>query len=288
MTSTTRWIGRLAPALAAATCLAVPQPARAATLVSHFEFDGDTTNSVGGAPDGAIVGGASGIGAGFLGTGSLSLAENEYFDMTAGGFPNNAGVLGGTVAFWVKTAPNLTNAQIANKTLLGSVNQNDSMALLWGTNGVGNMQLFPRAAAGGQYRLRLTPGGDVFALERSWADGQWRHLAVTWQAGATGGDFVGSIYIDGVEIQTGGADFTLDTADPTSAWEFPLTLGGRNNRGTVDQFLPGGMMIDDYRVYDGPLTAAEIARLAVPEPTAAGLLACGVLAAVGRRHARAS
>jgi hypothetical protein len=253
----------------------------AAMLITHYKFEGNTTNSVGGSPNGTIVGGSSGIGSGRIGTGSLSLAQNEYMTTTTSGHPNTSGLFSGTVAFWIKTAPNLADSQLPNRQFLGNLNNTgDSTAILIGTNGVGNLQLFLRAAQVSptqQIQLRLAPGGNVLTLDRRWADGDWHHLAFTWQAGATGGAFNGDIYVDGVALQTNKTGFTFDTGDTINPWDHPMVIGGRNNRGTVDQFLPGGMMLDDFRVYNMPLTQSEIERLfLIPEPASFLILLGGV------------
>ena len=265
--------------------------AEAANLVSHYEFEGNTNDSVAGGPTGTIVdfnpgNPASGLGAGKIGAGALDLNFGDIMTTTTSGHPTGADLLSGTIAMWVMTAPGLTDGELSNINLMGNLNDLDSTAYLFGTNGVGNLQLFPRAADGSQARPRVAPGGDVFALERSWADGQWHHLAVTFDNGPANGSSTGQWYIDGNPIDTQVADQALNSGDTFSPWEFDMVIGGRNNRGNPDGFLPGGVMLDDIRVYDMPLSQSEINQLPglIPEPTALALSLLGLVASAGYRR----
>lgn len=272
---------------ALAICLFVSLAADAQTLISHYEFEGNTDNSVAGGSSGTIVdfnpgNPASGLGAGAVGSGGLNLNFGDYMGITTAGEPNGAVLHDMTIAMWIKTAPGLTDGELGNIQIMGALNDADSTALLLGTNGVGNLQLFPRVSTGGFNRPRLEPGGDVFALERSWADGQWHHIAISMTNGATNGDAVGQWYIDGQPIDTGlsGGSGGIDTSLTFSPWEFELIIGGRNNRGAPDSFLPGGMMLDDIRVYSGALSASQVAAL-VPEPTSLVMLLAGSVGLLG-------
>ncbi|HMO85282.1 MAG TPA: LamG domain-containing protein [Lacipirellulaceae bacterium] len=257
----------------------------AATLVSHYRFDGNTHDSVPGGPAGVIVdfnpgSPTSGLGAGRVGSGSLRLEFGDYMSTTTAGRPTGDDFDAGTIAFWIKTAPNLTNSQLANVTFMGTLNSGaDQTAYLLGTNGVGNLQLFPRAADGSQSRPRLAPGGNVNTLNREWADGQWHHIAISFSFGPANGSTMAQWYINGVAADTNIAEQLLNSQDIFNPWEFDMIIGGRNNRGAPDQFLPGGLMLDDIRIYNGVLSPVEIAALAaLPEPSAICLLGVGATA----------
>ncbi len=81
--------------------------------------------------------------------------------------------------------------------------------------------------------------------------GQWYHVAATWDGSEV------RIYVGGVLDKTPpdlrGGTIGTDTR--------PLYIGGR---GTAD-VLDG--IVDDVRIYDRALTAAEVAELATPSPS---------------------
>lgn len=268
----------------AAVLTVVVTTTQAASLITHYEFEGGTSNSVGGAPNGTLVdfnpgNPAPSITPGVVGAGSLNLPFGDVMQTTTAGNPTGTDFAAGTIALWIKTAPGLNSGDVANSTIWGNLNQNDSTAFLLGTNGVGNLQLFPRAADGSQARPRVAPGGDVFTYEGSWADGNWRHIAISWENGAANGSTTAQWYIDGQPIDTQVADQALNNTDVFAPWEFEMTIGARNNRGSLDQFLTGGMMLDDIRVYDMALSTAEIRALpgVIPEPATMVLLALGAI-----------
>jgi hypothetical protein len=96
-------------------------------------------------------------------------------------------------------------------------------------------------------------GGNVQG-DSNITDGQWHHVAVTVQEGATISYPDVILYVDGI-------DDTRATVDPEV---FNLTadqdvrIGSRPS--SNDRFFIGA--IDDVRIYDGPLTPEEIAWLA--------------------------
>lgn len=74
----------------------------------------------------------------------------------------------------------------------------------------------------------------------------WSHVALVWD-GTTQFTF-----IDGVEVESEAGDIDFDTRD--------ITIGADDNTGVVDLPYPG--MVDDIRIYDRALEAAELAALA--------------------------
>ena len=245
-------------------CLLATSAAHAQTLISHYTFDGNTDNSIAGQTDGVLVdfnpsNPASSLGPGIVGSGALELNFGDYLSLGTLGQPNGNLLHDVTIATWVRTAESLTDGELSNVTLLGELNDSDSTGLLFGTNGVGNLQLFPRAADGSQARPRLEPGGDVFALERSWADGEWHHLAFRWNGGAeqgSGEPELASVFLDGVNLGGAPTNHFLDSTDTQNEWQFPLAIGARNNRGTLDGFFDGAL--DDFRIYSDFLSDEEI------------------------------
>jgi len=96
-------------------------------------------------------------------------------------------------------------------------------------------------------------------------DGEWHHAAITWGPNPTDA----GMYLDGVRAavsfvssrdSTSGADFT--------AWQFPMTLGAGNKRGTITAPLDGDL--DDARLYDRVLSTADIQALAAIPPAEPG------------------
>ena len=91
------------------------------------------------------------------------------------------------------------------------------------------------------------------------ADGQWHHVAMSFQSGVSNGSV---IYVDGVAV----ANIKITVASQN---QFGLAIGsGDSNAGTYQNFTG---TIDEVHVWDRVLTASEIAGLVPAETT--GLLA---------------
>ncbi|MEP3836162.1 MAG: LamG-like jellyroll fold domain-containing protein [Algibacter sp.] len=82
--------------------------------------------------------------------------------------------------------------------------------------------------------------------------GVWHHVAFTYAGGTTLEDII--FYIDGVATTNDGGN----SANPFNTVNDKLTIGSRGNN-TLKWFDGGG--IDDLRVYDSALTAAEITSI---------------------------
>lgn len=102
------------------------------------------------------------------------------------------------------------------------------------------------------YRLRFIPGGGGSANQANmpqFNDGQWYHLAVTYDAAT---DLV-SFYHNGALI---GTSTDAVAGGYAGAANSPLYIGSRN---ATDLFLDG--TVDDVRVYNRALTEAEILEI---------------------------
>ena len=109
-------------------------------------------------------------------------------------------------------------------------------------------------------RIYLHAGGTNDYVQTgagTWTEDSWHHLAGTWDGGTA------RIYLNGVELAT----TTVGTpSDPTAE----TARIGKLPSGDFWQF-PGA--IDDLRVYDDAISAADVAVLATPDSTAPTLLA---------------
>ena len=206
-----------------------PAAPDATGLVSHFAFDGNTSDSTGahpGTPVGspAFVEGKMGQAISLNGTG-------DYVDLVG-----YKGVLGAgpvTVAAWVKTTSTVTGAIIG-----------------WGPN-VGGQRFGFRIDAG---RLRHEHHGGNIQGDTVMNDGAWHHVAITVQAGATISHPEAILWLDG-------ADDTRPTTDP-DPYALTADLDVRiGSRPAADDRLFMGE-IDELYIYERALSQAEIAYLA--------------------------
>ncbi|MEQ8847421.1 LamG-like jellyroll fold domain-containing protein [Botrimarina sp.] len=290
----------------AAALLLAASIASGADLISHFTFDSDYTNSADPALDSTLQNGT------FIDSGAIVGDGAAYFDgfddFASAGVDAVPGAGGayyqGTVALWVRGDGGPSGSRV----FMGQQNGNpatfggdDRMSFQIDTNGAGSVQIFIRTHDGTETNNRLKfrheePGStNEERFPTGWNDGEWRHLAYTWRVDASGtvADDV-QIYIDGAPVGTVITEAALE-ADPAKSpilpWEAPgMFIGARNNRiaqgGTADAHFKG--WLDDIRVYDDVLTAAEVQglyRLGIPEPSGAALAGLAVVAGL-RRGAR--
>ena len=225
-------------------------------LISHYPFDVDAGNIVTGAPDGTLVGQAEIVGGGHqVGTGCLLLGgANGYVDVTTNGRPNHVdGLAEGSLSMWLNTTTAAWSAPI------GTVNEGgDKTAFLYHINFAGTedaSRLLVRDRNDGA-------GSQQFDATLDVNDGAWHHVAVTW--GPNQSD--ARMYLDGVSLAV---TFPYSNKKSTSggvftAWEFPVLIGARNNRGTIQHHYQGHM--DDVRIYDRVLEDADVDALAAMVP----------------------
>ncbi|MDJ0709612.1 MAG: DNRLRE domain-containing protein [Woeseiaceae bacterium] len=123
-----------------------------------------------------------------------------------------------------------------------------------GTNASDAIWQLSLVSAGAQYRIRMriSASGATTTMADSSVDlepGRWYLAAATYDN--AGGQM--KLYLDGVEVASGShsAGGTLDTDSAVPVW-----IGAN---GTLARFFHG--RIDDVRVYDRPLSAAEISDL---------------------------
>ena len=231
--------------------------ASAAELISHYAFDGDATNSVAGAPDGTIVGNPQFV-TGFDGTvngalqfdGGVDTAADDYVDTTTSGLPNStAGLMSGSLAFWIKTSSTAqTRCFGTHNDLVGDGGDSTALQLSLNWPEEDALRLYLRQAGGQRY--------DISVDETSWRNGEWHHIAFTWDVAATG---VAAAYVDGVASQNVTLEDGITSGDAFTAFDNSLYIGAHNDRGAAVDELGG--TLDEIRVYDGMLTASEVAAL---------------------------
>lgn len=80
-------------------------------------------------------------------------------------------------------------------------------------------------------------------------DGEWHHVVLVWD----GSDQ--AIFIDGVDDS--GSTNNSGTPSSFSNFEYPMLLGARNVRGSIDQHFDGAL--DEFALYDSVLSPTRIA-----------------------------
>ncbi len=116
--------------------------------------------------------------------------------------------------------------------------------------------------------------------------GEWVHIAAVYGAGGTFGSGQVAHYVNGNLVGTSmtGADnvaVNTTTSSGVSGNSSAVLLGGR--RQLLNNEFYNGLM-DDVRIYDNALSAAEVMALAVPEPSSALLVLSGIAIATLRRR----
>ena len=230
-----------------------------AALVAHWNFDegaGTTAaNVVNSSFNGTLAGGASWV-AGPSGFGS-AIAFDGTDDQVNTTWTGLTGTAVRSVTAWIKYPNQLGSSPNEFDAILSYGNNTTSQRWTMRVSDTGAVTPF---------RLRLeVAGGGVYG-STDLNDDLWHHVAIV-QTGGTLGTV--QLYVDGVAetlfYNGTGATLAINT---TVGATTPVTLGA-SGHGTNYNFLGS---IDDIRVYDAPLSQADIQALIVPEP-GAGLLA---------------
>jgi hypothetical protein len=218
-----------------------------AALVGHWTFDEP------GLSNGNAVAAAVGSGGTFASGGdsdlhtitgvsdnAVSLDGNDTVDLSANSAALSS-LTAGTIAFWFKTTAGFG-------TFVSASDSSDASS---------EIRVF-MVSAGGSIGYESRNDGTTLFREYSsvggYNDGEWHHAAAV----STGSDI--QLYIDGnlqANEQISGSGFFADVDD------LDTLLVGANDDSAAGVEWPYTGAIDDLRVYDHALTAAEVAALAV-------------------------
>lgn len=265
--------------------LLMASDSRAQTPISRYSFDGNLLNAstfvdtnMVEAPDGtfregadwatAVVGTAT-FARGVDGTagGALVLdGIDDWIDVTTAGHPgrpipagsfSGPGLLSGTAMAWVRVEPSILDEAAW---LMGNTNAANFQSWQMGWNGE---QLMARPAAAGNEAHQFVILDE--SNNAAWADGEWHHLAFTWDGVIEDAQ----IYVDGAPQGTVDTNPNLTFGAVQADWQLPMAIGARNNGGTLEGFWKG--LVDDLRIYAEQLSDAQIlsifnATVIAPDP----------------------
>jgi len=204
-------------------------------LLAWYKFD-DSLDDSAGANAGtmtnpAYVEGMDGKALNFDGTNYVNLGTEAY---PKAGLGN--GLSTGSVSFWINTSK-------AGQSFVATFNQDMTTAFRVDYTAGNFLSFLVRDDNNTGISAGSNPSGSILDA--------WHLVTCTWDAES--GDAV--VYLDGVSFAAG----TSGQPAEFSAWQYPVLIGARHNRDTVDDFYTGAM--DDYRLYNYPLDAYEVADL---------------------------
>ena len=222
-------------------------------IIMHYAFDGDLTDSsaqanVASWKDSSLaeydtIAPAVGTAAIVFGGNDPNFPAdpNSYVDLGINSVPNPDNNIRseGSASFWVKTQSTSPMA------VCGTFNKNDSSGfqILINDGVTGKIVFFLRSANGSRTAISAT-ATDVL-------DGQWHHIVAVWNYVASK---KASLYVDGQSLTL--TESTVLTPSPLTAWEYPLTLGARNNRGNIDNYFIGEL--DNFKLFTSALSQENV------------------------------
>ena len=235
--------------LSAATRKVVNQLRLASTLndglVGYWSFDGkdmnwgDSSNEVTDASPSGNSGNISGFGQEGVRPGVVgqALSFDNVNDQVAMGATGLTGDVTATWSAWIK----------ANSTAY--VGYDSPVAIIGSTAALGAFSLFLNSTGSGVVSLTYAGGNNCATAAGVVTAGRWYHLVGTKTAGAI--NTTSTIYVDGVAVScTGSASTPNVAAGGTTIGSWPGTY-----------FFDG--LIDEVRLYNRALSAAERARLSI-------------------------
>ena len=221
--------------------------------LAHWKLDdgtGTTAVDSEGGHDGTLTNGPTWV-AGQIGDALSFDGSDDYVDLTSDTELDDVFVGGATVMAWIYPTS-------------------------WGENGYG--RIFDKSSSasstgdGWALRLNVDNGGVInfgqgFSSGRGWwrppngsiSLNAWQHLAIVYDADSTAND--PDIYLDGVALPV----TRIDSPSGSIRSDAAINLRLGNFAGGTSHTFEG--TIDDARIYDRMLSAAEIAELATPAST---------------------
>lgn len=262
-------LGRFRAITAGAIFVALTAPVSAATLVHSYTFEDGTATDSAGTANGTLQGGAS-ISGGRLHVNGVTGFMNAPLQATLTEKTLMAWVALNTTAQGGGAAISL-DGNYSSPAGGGSYAHTHFDAIVFGEN------YGPRWQTGSESGFRNFNNGGAFESSTALV-----HLTITYGAGS-----VMTVYRNGVQYGSSGTQGSLQTFGPSNT----RILLGYRHQGAGSGFL--NAQIEEARVYDGVLTAGEIATIfssgptQVPEPASLGLTAAalGLLVAWRRQSA---
>lgn len=204
-------------------------------LVARYGFEGNANDAIG-TNDGTETAGIT-YGPGVVGANAIMFNRSDNVELPAGAFPRGEagkGIDQGTVTLWVKTTT--TGAEA----IMGTFDDGGNAGLWFGT---GTSYIRPNGGGG-------APRIDFSVDETN--DDQWHLLAYTYDF--TSNPVTMTVYIDGEYLTGHSRDNLVYTFNDD--WQYPIYLGGYNNRGSMANGFAGA--VDDLRIYNYALSQHEV------------------------------
>ncbi len=170
---------------------------------------------------------------------ALSFDGSNYVDLGTSGFPKAGfanGLGAGSVSFWINTGA-------VDISFVASFNNDATTGFLVEYTAGNQLRLLVRDENNESISQEILPSGSIVNA--------WHLITCTWD-GESG---AAAIYIDGVSTGV----VTSGKPSEFSEWQYPMIIGARQNRATVEWFYVGEM--DDFRIYNYPLDGYEVAEL---------------------------
>ncbi len=170
---------------------------------------------------------------------ALNFDGTNYVDLGREGFPKAGlgnGLGAGSLSFWINTPK-------TDISFVGTFNDGATTGFRVEYTSGNSLSLLVRDDSGVGVSRGIAPAGSILNA--------WHLVTCTWDA-ETGET---AIYLDGAS--TG----LVTSSQPSrfSPWQYPMVIGARQNRATLEWFYTGAM--DDYRLYNYPLNPYEVAEL---------------------------
>lgn len=170
---------------------------------------------------------------------ALSFDGTNYVNLGTDGFPKTGlanGLGSGSVSFWI-------NSAAADVSFVGTFNDGSTTAFRVEYTISNSLSILIRDDNGVGLSRAIMPAGSILNA--------WHLITCTWDAESG----QAAIYLDGASMGL----VTSGQPSAFAAWQYPMIIGARQNRATVEWFYVGAM--DDYRVYNYPLDGYEAAEL---------------------------